>query len=264
MYTWWVFLHIVGVFGFLTSHGVSVAVTFQLRTERDPEKIAHLLALSGSSVKGLYASLGMLLLGGTVAGFLGDWWSQAWIWTSLALLVATSVAMIGLARPYYRRVGLVARAKASGSEAVTDEQLDRLLRSGRPVAVAGIGFGALLVILYLMMFKPSLGFSTGPGPLEPPPGGVAITALSPLRFDSATLTGPASEPFQILFDNREPGIPHNVAIYTDESATEALFVGDVITGTDTITYQVEPLEAGSYFFRCDLHPTQMVGTLSVE
>jgi hypothetical protein len=51
-----------------------------------------------------------------------------------------------------------------------------------------------------------------------------------------------------------------VAIYTDDSATESLFVGDLVDGPKTVTYDVPALDPGSYYFRCDVHP-QMNGTL---
>jgi uncharacterized membrane protein len=154
MYSWWVFIHLVGVFAFLTAHGVSVGVAFKLRRERDPQRILALNEFSSSSVTLFYASLGLLLLGGIVAGFMGRWWGQAWIWTSLVLLILTSVAMILIARPYYRRVAFVARAMTGGSTAVTEKQLDDILLSPVPFVLAVIGFGAILVILYLMIFKP--------------------------------------------------------------------------------------------------------------
>jgi uncharacterized membrane protein len=154
VYQWWVFLHLVGVFGFLTAHGVSVGVAFKLRRERDPQRIQVLNELSASSTRVFYVSLGLLLLGGIVAGFQGKWWGQAWIWTALAILIVTSVVMGVVATPYYRRVGFVARAKASGSTAVTDEQFASILSSPIPFIMAALGFGAILFILYLMIFKP--------------------------------------------------------------------------------------------------------------
>ncbi|HEX2088534.1 MAG TPA: hypothetical protein VHI54_01180 [Actinomycetota bacterium] len=154
MYSWWVFLHIAGVFGFLTAHGVSIGVAFKLRRERDPQRILALNELSSSSISLFYVSLGVLLLGGIVAGFMGRWWGQAWIWVSLGLLIATSIAMYAIAHPYYRRVGFVARAMAGGSTAVTEEQLDEILLSPVPWVLAAIGFGAILFILFLMIFKP--------------------------------------------------------------------------------------------------------------
>ena len=35
MYSWLVFVHLVGVFGFLMSHGVATFVAFRVRAEKD-------------------------------------------------------------------------------------------------------------------------------------------------------------------------------------------------------------------------------------
>lgn len=269
MYRWWVFIHLLGVFAFLTAHGVSVYVTFRVRSERDPRRIGELIELSGSTVPYFWASTGVLLIGGVVAGFLGHWWGRAWIWASLVIFVLTSVAMFGMARPYFRRIRLVAQALADGSQAVTEEQFARILRSRRPLTVAAMGFGGLLGILYLMMFQPSLGFSTQaavtvPGTTEGDARPVLqVGAVDDQSFSTDRLTAPAGAPFQIAFANEDSGIPHNVAIYTDQSAAEALFVGEIFTGPTTLTYRVPPLPTGTYYYRCDIHP-QMNGTLTVE
>ena len=88
-----------------------------------------------------------------------------------------------------------------------------------------------------------------------------IVALN-VAFDVNCLVAPAGEPFEINFDNQDAGIPHNVAIYTDSSAATSLFVGETFNGVDQRAYAVDPLDAGSYFFRCDVHPTTMTGTLA--
>jgi len=82
-------------------------------------------------------------------------------------------------------------------------------------------------------------------------------------FDADCLAAPAGKPFEIVFDNMDAGIPHNVAIYTDEGAGTPLFVGEVFNGPDVVTYDVPALDAGTYFFRCDVHPTTMTGTFVV-
>jgi plastocyanin len=262
VYQWWVFVHLVGVLAFLAAHGVSMFVLFRLRKERDPQKVSDLLALSSSSITGFYYGLGVLLLGGIVAGFQGHWWGRAWIWAAIGALVIVTVAMYGMARPYYKRVGFVARAMAGGSQAVTAEQFDDILRGARPVAVAAIGGIGLLFILYLMVLKPSLGFSTQQATVAVPSGAAVEVSAQGLRFDTSSLTAPASEPFTLVFHNDDPGVPHNVAIYADSSASTALFVGDVFNGPATMNYSVDALDPGSYFFRCDVHP-QMAGTLTV-
>ena len=86
---------------------------------------------------------------------------------------------------------------------------------------------------------------------------VAITSRD-LKFDVATLTVPADSPFSLQLTNLEAA-PHNVAIYEDSLAADDVYVGEVISSS-SIVYQVPALEAGSYFFRCDVHP-DMNGTL---
>ena len=67
MYQWWVFIHLVGVLGFLLAHGVSVAVLFALRREREPGRIRALLTLSGQTTAVFYWSFLVLLGGGLAA-----------------------------------------------------------------------------------------------------------------------------------------------------------------------------------------------------
>jgi len=265
VYQWWVFLHLVGVFAFLASHGASVTVSFRLRTERDPRRVNELLQLSASSTQALYWSLGVLVGAGAIAAFVGHLWthlsSSAWIWAAIVVLLVTTLAMVRMAKPYYQRVRIVAAAKAEGETSVSDEQFDQVLRSGKATAIMAIGLVGLLAILYFMLFKPSFGFSAAAPPA--PKGAVQITAHN-LAFDQRTVNAPAGKPFTLTFDNEAPGVPHNVSIYTNASATTALFKGALVTGPKTIDYHVGGLQPGSYFFRCDVHPTLMTGTFVVR
>ena len=104
MYDWLVFLHVLGTFGFLLAHGASAMVSFQLRRERNRERICALLDLSSSSYGLLYSSLGLLLLSGIITGFLGRWWRWIWIWAALGLLIAIVLLMYALGSSYYTQV----------------------------------------------------------------------------------------------------------------------------------------------------------------
>lgn len=99
-------------------------------------------------------------------------------------------------------------------------------------------------------------------------GGAAASARAPAEADASIdakdnafspteLALPAGEPSQLFFRNLD-GVPHNVAVYTDATATTAVFVGEIITNAAT-TYELPAMEAGEYFFRCDVHP-EMTGT----
>ena len=93
---------------------------------------------------------------------------------------------------------------------------------------------------------------------------VAITAQN-MKFDKSTITVPAGSQVTVTFTNNDQGIPHNFAVYTDAAATTTIFKGSVIAGpastTDTFT---APSTPGTYFFRCDIHPTTMNGQFIVQ
>jgi uncharacterized membrane protein len=154
-FRWWVFVHLAGVFGFLLAHGASVSALFRLRKERDREKIRQLIQFSGSTIRLFYVSLLVLVIGGVGAGLQAHFFSQKWIWEAIGVLVVVTVAMIVVARPYYRRVAEATELRPSGVPRVSDEDLSQRLQAPTPVVVALIGFGGLLVILWLMIFKPS-------------------------------------------------------------------------------------------------------------
>lgn len=85
-----------------------------------------------------------------------------------------------------------------------------------------------------------------------------------LAFDKASFTVPAGATVAMTFINDDPGVPHNFALYTDSSATTAVFKGAIVTGQQTTLYTfTAPSTAGTYFFRCDVHPTQMTGSFVV-
>lgn len=85
-----------------------------------------------------------------------------------------------------------------------------------------------------------------------------------MAFNTSTITVPAGANVTINFNNME-GIPHNVAVYENQDAKKAIFVGDVINGPKTISYNfVAPATPGTYFFRCDVHPRSMVGDFIVK
>lgn len=165
MYRWWVFLHILGAFGFLLAHGVSVAMVLSLRREREPERIKALLDLSRVSIGLAYISLLVLLTGGIVSGFLGHWWGQGWIWTALALLIVLMAAMGWLGTSFYDQVRIAvgteptlgSRRKAwlrDRPPPVTPSELGSLLASSQPLLIAWMGVIGLAVILWLMVLKP--------------------------------------------------------------------------------------------------------------
>jgi len=79
------------------------------------------------------------------------------------------------------------------------------------------------------------------------------------KFDKKCLAAPANQAFTIDFTNLDRGIPHNVSIYEDQTASKTFFKGELIDGPGKTTYSVKGLPAGTFFFLCDPHP-DMNGT----
>jgi plastocyanin len=93
-------------------------------------------------------------------------------------------------------------------------------------------------------------------------GGPGLTVVAQdIEFDTSTLELLAGAPTSLTFENRDT-VQHNLAIYTDDSLTTELFRGELVTGPVTVEYQIPPLEAGEYYFVCNVHP-QMNGTVVV-
>jgi plastocyanin len=108
--------------------------------------------------------------------------------------------------------------------------------------------------------------SGGPGPGAPcqPSGTTLQVVAKDIAFDQTCLAAPAGQAFTIEFDNEDANTPHNVDILTSQDpSAPSLFAGDLVTGVATQTYDVPALDAGTYFFRCDVHPTQMFGMFVV-
>ena len=150
-YLIWKLLHILGAFGFVAAHGATAAVAFRLRGEREPVRIRALLELSRSTRSLMYWSLLVLVVAGVANGFYLHYWGRGWIWTSLVLLTAMLVAAFPLAVPYYKRIRLAVDPERP---AASPEELGVLLTSSRPIVIAWVETVGILVILWLMVYKP--------------------------------------------------------------------------------------------------------------
>lgn len=159
MYPWLVFLHVLGVFGFLMAHGVTVSAFFALRRERNINRIQMLLEMSRGSLVVVDISILLLLASGIIAGFIGRWWSHAWIWVSLVLLfgIFGAMEMLGTRSLNNIRVALglpSTRGQKPLEEPLNAEEMNNLLTRVQPARLASIALGGLAIIAWLMVFKP--------------------------------------------------------------------------------------------------------------
>lgn len=175
VYQWLVFVHVLGIFGFLMGHGASAVMVFRLRRECDLARVSALLDLSRSGNMVANQCLLVALLAGAIAGFLGNWWGQGWIWAALGLLIALAIAMFALASAPLERVRHLLRAMEQSGAANTatettvdggatqslvttqssyEKRIAAQLDATHPMLISTLGAGVLAVILWLMLFKP--------------------------------------------------------------------------------------------------------------
>lgn len=155
MYSWLVFVHLLGVFGFLMSHGVATFVAFRVRAEKDVTALRTLLALSGRSSIAMNVSLLVLLAGGTSAAIVGHI-SRNWPFAALVVLIVVSGLMSAFPGRQLRKM----RAAAGFTRGikVTGEAKPEELAAGQtafnPWVGTITGGAGLAIILWLMVLKP--------------------------------------------------------------------------------------------------------------
>jgi len=106
--------------------------------------------------------------------------------------------------------------------------------------------------------------TTMPGTTTTGPAVTIDLSAKNIAFDKSTITVMAGAEVTLVFTNNDASIPHNFSLYTDSTASKAIFVGKVITGGSMTYHFTAPATPGAYFFRCDIHPTQMTGSFIVQ
>lgn len=156
-----VVLHVVAVLGYLLAHGVSVAVAFALKRERNMDKIKTLLELSGNSYPIMFGSFYASILFGIAAGFQGGWWRFGWIWASIGLLIVIFGLMIRFGGNIYsaarRAAGMLYRIHGKpfpAEPAKSNEVVYAILAQSNPVMLTIVGYGGYALIAWLMTVKP--------------------------------------------------------------------------------------------------------------
>jgi plastocyanin len=141
---------------------------------------------------------------------------------------------------------------ASGSPAPSSSAAPSTAPSSAPSGAPSASAGA----------SPSAGASGGAGTTLTV---TAVTGAATAGFDPKTLDAAANSPFTLVFDNQDPTVPHNLVL-KDPSGAKVKVTGDTsfFTGPGKRTYQVPALAAGAYQYLCEVHPSTMVGTLTVK
>jgi plastocyanin len=95
----------------------------------------------------------------------------------------------------------------------------------------------------------------------------APTGAAATGFDPTCLAVIPDTAFTVTFNDQDATAPHNWELFKDPAYTTrvggASGPSDIVSGPATQQYPVDALAAGIYYFRCDVHPTTMLGQLVV-
>jgi hypothetical protein len=159
LYTLVKYLHVASVLGFVGLHGISAWTAWVIKGERDPARIAWVASLSASTVNVIYGVLGFVLATGVLAGFMGHWWGTRWIWAAIVVLLLMIGAMGFLSEDYRKlrvAAGLprIAGQKGPPPPPSTPDVIIATASATRASLITTVGILGLLIILWLMIFKP--------------------------------------------------------------------------------------------------------------
>jgi plastocyanin len=94
-----------------------------------------------------------------------------------------------------------------------------------------------------------------------------IKMVPTMKFDKSSLTIAANKDVKVSVDNTDTGVQHNFAVFKSKADADAgkESVAETKPCTapcqETVTLNLAP---GDYFFHCDIHPTKMTGTITVQ
>ncbi len=97
--------------------------------------------------------------------------------------------------------------------------------------------------------------------------GPEVKMVPSIKFEKTSITIDAGKKVTITVNNTDTGMRHNFALYKTKADADAdtneIAKTDICPAPCKQTVDVN-LTAGDYFFHCDVHPTQMMGTLTAK
>jgi plastocyanin len=185
-------------------------------------------------------------------------------WLILGGLIMSIIAVAG----WYRDAGSEYRQVEAGHlpEPRTRDPEKAFPKRLLPIYAAVAAFTLFVTLLpYLLSFLPGSAANPQPSgrPVVPVTTTPMISASSAVSFDQSDVVVAAAKPLTLTFDNKQAGVPHNVAIFDGPGEAKSLFAGEIVTGPKQVVYNVPALPAGSYYFVCQVH-ANMHGTITAK
>jgi plastocyanin len=101
------------------------------------------------------------------------------------------------------------------------------------------------------------------GGTQPPEGsGLPVVVVAQnITFQPGKIGVPANQPFTLVLDNRDAGVPHSIEVKDGSGAI--LVKSEVVPGPARLGIPMPALAPGDYPFNCIVHPN-MVGVIIAQ
>lgn len=133
---------------------------------------------------------------------------------------------------------------------------------GRSVGSGGAVGLSIGLVVALVVAACGATATPMPAPAGAPEVRIDVVARD-IAFQPAAVAIPAGTDFVVHLDNRDAGVPHNVALLADANFSTTLAKGEIVTGPEVVDLAIAGLIPGRYRLMCEVHPNMLVD-LTVE
>ncbi len=158
---WLVFLHTLSALFFFLAHGTAVAMTFQIRNEKDFARIGAMLDLSATTFKYMIFSFLALGLTGLAMPFILHIWNKGWVHTSIILMVIVFARMVMMNDKRYKHLRrMIGQPYMIGGKwfpaepPASQSEVEAHIKTLRVEELVIVGIVIPVIVLWLMVFKP--------------------------------------------------------------------------------------------------------------
>jgi plastocyanin len=211
--------------------------------------------MPGPSFRPVLVSLGLALL---VAGFV---FGGLVLGVGVLFLVVSLLGWLRDARHEY----------VKAEDADRTGHLENIPAPAAPTRLVGV-FAVLVVFAVLIQAgifppqtKPAAGTDASAKPSGPAVAADVAIVAKEIAFDRKSAEVAAGKPFSIAFRNDDPAaVLHDVDLRQTDGKT-VISNQNTIPGGQSVVYQYDALQPGTYDFICSVHPIPaMTGTLTVK
>jgi hypothetical protein len=111
---------------------------------------------------------------------------------------------------------------------------------------------------------PNLQGGAGPDRSVPKANLILQLRAANSAFSESELQAPAYTQVSIILENADKGTAHSFSLYRTPNGSEPVFLGGSVAPGETRTFTFTTPEPGTYYYRDDLMPGLLNGTLEIK